>query len=211
MTGAELRINPRDGTGNPVVIGEGYAEEILLEHRVLHTAEAVPAGETVTSSFVIGGDYPGAAAVALAFDRIILENGTILEWPEDRLCWYSTDKKAYTAEPENSSPYLMPDSEIFEKAKTIQMGFKAIAVTVDLAEAYGFPYCGLLITEIEAGSLAEGIELETGDLIRSVNGMDYSKEPYLMTYAAAALAEGKPVTITFDRDGEEWSAVMQPE
>ncbi len=213
VTGAELRINPLDADGNAVVIGEGYMEEILLEERVLHTSAATEPGKEATVTFGTGTEYPSAAGMEIAVDRIeetifdsegAAAQRTVQELPDDRMCWYSTLQNAYTAGPENRAPYAAPEDEVFAKAGSVHIGITTIPVTGELADAYGFAYAGLLVTAVEADSPAERIGLEAGDLIFSVNGMDYGEDPYMMTRAAAELADGQPVTMLLQRENEFW-------
>ena len=219
VTGAEIRINPRNAEGNPLVIGEGYIGEIILEERILHTSVPVGPGETVSVSFAAGADYPEAVSMDIAVDRIettvFAEDGSVLEsvteeLPDDRLCWYSTQQNAYTAGPENGEPYTAPADEVFELAAEVHIGFTALPVTGELAEAYGFAYSGIMITAVEEESPADLIGLEPGDLIYCVNGLYYPSEPYMMTLGAAALASGQPMTLLLERDNEFWELTTAP-
>ena len=209
IAGAELRINPLDGEGNPVRIGEGYIEEIPLEERVLHTSMPVPAGETVTVSLQTGSAYPAAAQMEIAVDRITREDGSVLELPDNRLCWYSTAAGAYTAGPESDEPYQAPEEDI-QTAADVRFGFRALAVPGELAAAYGFPRGGLLVTEIGEGSAAEAMGLETWDLVFGVNETGYDGELYILPQAAAALSRGEAVTLWIARDGEVLTIDLEP-
>lgn len=150
VTGAEIRINPLNPEGEPVVIGEGYVEEILLEERVLHTSAVVEPGKEATVSFGLGDTYPAVTGMEIAIDRIektvysedgaIMEQ-TVLELPDDRLCWYSAQQNAYAAGPENGESYAAPDNEVRAKATKAHLGMTVIPVPGELAEAYGFA-CG---------------------------------------------------------------------
>ena len=217
VTGAEIRVIPRDADGNQVLAGEGYMEEIIEETRTLHTSAVSEPEKTVTVTLGTGMDYPAAAAMEIAFDRIektvYAEDGSVAEraaaeLPDDRLCWYSTAENAYTSGPENGEPYEAPDGETFARAAGVHIGITTIPVTGELADAYGFAYGGLLIVAVEEGSPAERIGLEKWDLIFSVNGADYEEEPYMMTLAAAELAAGRPVTMLLQRDNEFWELAM---
>lgn len=214
VTGAEIRINPLDADGNAVLIGDGYMEEILLEERVLHTSIMVNPGQEATVSFATAPEYLTAAGLEVAFDRFeqtrYADDGTaaeitVTELPDDRLCWYSTQENAYTQGPESGEPYTAPENEVFTQAAGAHIGITVIAVPGELAEAYGFICGGLMITAVEEGSPADRFGLQAGDLVFSVNGMDYEEEPYMMTYAAAGLAAGRPVTMLLQRDNEFWT------
>lgn len=202
VTSAELRINPLDAEGKPVLIGEGKTEDIPDEVRVLHSAANVPAGETVTETYAAGTLYPAAAEMNIAFDRFVREDGSVTELPDDRLCWFSTAGKAYTAGPERSEPYAMPSEETLAAAADVRFGFRAIAVPGEIAGEYGFSRGGLLVTETEDGSAAEAIGLEVGDLIIGAGETAYEEEPYIIPLAAAALTRGEAITLWIERDGE---------
>ena len=217
VTGAEIRVIPRDADGNQVLAGEGYMEGIIEETRTLHTSAVSEPEKTVTVTLGTGMDYPAAAAMEIAFDRIektvYAEDGSVAEraaaeLPDDRLCWYSTAENAYTSGPENGEPYEAPDGETFARAAGVHIGITTIPVTGELADAYGFAYGGLLIVAVEEGSPAERIGLEKWDLIFSVNGADYEEEPYMMTLAAAELAAGRPVVMLLQRDNEFWELAL---
>ena len=210
IAGAELRVRPLDVAGNPVLIGEGYIEEIPLEERVLHTAVPAPAGEKVTVTLQTGGAYPAAAQWEIAVDRIIREDGSVLELPDNRLCWYSTAAGAYTAGPETGEPYRAPEEDL-RVAEDIRFGFRAVAVPGELAADYGFPRGGLLVTEIGEGSAAEAMGLETWDLIFGVDETGYDEELYILPMAAAALSRGEAVTLWIARDGDVLGIELVPE
>lgn len=217
ITGTEIRINPLDQDGKPVLIGEGWLEEILLEDRILHSFAVIEPGSETTIRLGCGAEYRAAEGMEIAFDRIEKTefdpdgnpvDKTVTELPDDRLCWYSVRQNAYTEEPENPIPYSAPGDEVFEQAKKVHMGITVISVPAELADAYGFACGGLMITAVEEESPAERIGLKVRDLIFSVNDMDYESEPYMMTRAAAKLAEGKPVTILLQRENEFWELTL---
>lgn len=209
VAGAELRFRPLDGAGNPVLAGEGYMEEILLEERVLHTAVPAPAGEKVTVTLQAGGAYPAAEQLEIAVDRITREDGSVLELPDNRLCWYSTAAGAYTAGPGSEEPYKAPEEDI-AAAEGIRFGFRAVAVPGELAADYGIPGGGLLITEIGEGSAAEAMGLEPWDMVFGVNETSYEEELYILPQALAALSRGENVTLWIARDGEILSFDLEP-
>ena len=211
VTGAEFRVIPRDAEGNALAAGTGKKEEMLLEKRVFQTADARASGGVTTSVFTLGDTYPDAASVDVAFDRIIRtreeEGGdrpelAVLELPDDRLCWFSTLTNRYTGDPENAAPYTPPDTKELETAGRGRFGFTAAAVPGELAELYGYRHSGLLILSVEAGSPAEAGGLEAGDLVFSVNGIEYRSEPYFAALGAAAFAKGKPAVFGIERDGK---------
>ena len=217
-TGVEFRIAPLDAAGNALVIGEGYIEEILLEERVLHTSAAAEPGKTASASFQTGNDYPAAAAMNIVIDRVewtsyapdgSVQEVTVQELPEDRLCWYSTGENAYLPGPENGDPYTAPDADILAAAAEAPLGFSAVAVTGDLAEAYGFAYSGIMVVSVEDDSPAEAMGLEPGDLIYAVNDIRWSGDPYFITRGLSDLAAGQPMAIQFERDNALWEATLQ--
>ena len=213
VSGAEIRINPLDTDRKPVIAGEGSVEEILLEERVLHTSTLLKPGQEGMVSFAAGSAYPAATEMQIAIDRIekavlgekdsVVER-TALELPDDGLYWYSTLENAYLPRLEDGEAYTAPADEVFAQAAGIHIGITTIAVPGELAKAYGFAGGGLLIVAVEADSAADHIGLEPGDMIYSVNDMDYEEEPYMMTLAAAELAAGQPVTMEIERDNEFW-------
>ena len=220
VTGAEIRINPLDPEGEPVLIGGGYVEEILLEERVLHTSAAADPGKEATISFGLGNAYPSATRMEIAIDRIettvYAEDGavaerTVLELPDNQLCWYSTQMNAYTTGPENGEPYEAPDDVVLAKAAKVHLGMTVISVPGELAEAYGFTSGGLLIVDVEKGSPAYEIGLMPRDLLFRINDMEYSKELYMLTHACAELAAGNPVTMMLQRDTELWELTLTAE
>ena len=220
VTGAEIRIRPLDAEGNPVFISGGYVEEIPLEERVLHTSAAADPGKEATASFSAGGGYPAAVSMEIAFDRIektvYAEDGTaaertILELPDDRLCWYSTAENAYAAGPENRETYAAPEDGVFEKASKAHIGITTAAVPAEMAQDYGFAFGGILVIAVEEGSPAERFGLEPWDLIFSVNGIDYEEDPYMMARAAAELADGQTVKMLIERENGFWELSLQPE
>ena len=210
ITGAELRFNPRNREGQPLVIGDGFMEEILLEERVFHIYKETAPGENVTSSFVVGGNYPDTDSLEIAFDRIDRNDGTSVILPDDRLCWYSTAQKAYVSGPENSEPYTPPADDLLALAAGSPLGFTAVAVTGELAECYGFTESGMLAAEIREGSAAASAGLQAGDLVFGLNGIKYRSEPYLVTLAAAEAAAGKPVTLSVLREGSVLEIPLGP-
>ena len=219
VTGAEIRIHPLDAEGTPVTAGEGDIEDIALERRVLHATAAAAPGETVSASLIAGRDYPGTQQMLIAFDRLEMtayaEDGTVqertvTELPDDRLCWYSTGENAYTEGPENPAPYTAPGDEVFDRAAEARLGITVLPVTGDLAEAYGFGHSGVLIVAVEEDSPAAAAGLEAGDLIWRANGTEYASEPYMMTLAAATLAEGQPAVFDLERDNEYWELSLTP-
>ena len=169
----------------------------------------VPAGETVTVSLQTGSAYPAAAQMEIAVDRITREDGSVLELPDNRLCWYSTAAGAYTTGPESDEPYQAPEEDI-QTAADVRFGFRALAVPGELAAAYGFPRGGLLVTEIGEGSAAEAMGLETWDLVFGVNETGYDGELYILPQAAAALSRGEAVTLWIARDGEVLTIDLEP-
>ncbi len=210
VTGAELRAIPRNADENQLVIGEGNLEEILLEQRVYHTFAAAAPGESATAVFPAGARYPAAAAFDVAFDAVTPESGETLDLPDSRLCWYSTREKAYTHLPEAGEPYAPLAEDILSKAADFPLGLKTIAVTEELAEAYGFAHSGMLIVETEEASLADALELAPGDLIFAVDDTQYANEPNAVALAAAALADDRPVTLWIERDGAALSLALTP-
>ena len=128
VTGAELRAIPRDADENQLVIGEGNLEEILLEQRVYHTFAAAAPGESATAVFPAGARYPAAAAFDVAFDAVIPEGGVALDLPDSRLCWYSTQEKAYTHLPEAGEPYAPLAEEIVNALKKID-GIEDVSIS----------------------------------------------------------------------------------
>ena len=219
VTGTEIRINPLDQDGKPVLIGEGWLEEILLEDRVLHSSAVIEPEKETTIRLGCGAEYRAAEEVEIAFDRIERTEfdpdgnpveKSVTELPDDRLCWYSVRQNAYTEEPENPIPYSTPGDEVFEQAKKVHLGITVIPVPAELADAYGFACGGLMITAVEEESPAERIGLKVRDLIFSVNDTDYESEPYMMTRAASDLADGKQVTLLLQRDNEFWELTLKP-
>ena len=217
-TGTEFRIHPLDADGEPVVIGEGYVEDILLEERVLHTSVTAEPGQTVTSDFQAGSDYPDAAVMNVAVDRIewteFGKDGdvlgrTVLELPDDRMCWYSTRDNAYLPGPENESPYAMPAEDVLDAAAGVHLGITVIPVPGELADAYGFACGGMMIVSVEEDSPADAAGLEPRDLIYSVNGIRYAEEPYFIALGCADLAAGKPVMFLFERENEPWETALE--
>ncbi len=220
ITGADLRVIPMDAEGNDLVIGEGYAEEILSEERVYHSTTTSAPGETVTASFRIGAAYPDAVSTDIAFDRLVFavyaEDGTVAETieqelPDDRLCWYSTSEKAYTAGPENGGPYSPPGDEAFDLADRMRLGISTAPLTAELADNYGFAYGGLFIISVEIGSPADTMGLEPGDLIICANDLFYEQDPYFLVRALADLAEGKPAVLLIERGNEFYELTLNPE
>ncbi len=214
VTGAEIRIRPMDAEGQTLIVGEGNVEDILLEERILHTFTETKPGEKGTASFGTGEVYPAATEMEIAFDRIEMtaspeeETGTLLELPEDRLCWYATGEKAYTAGPKNGKAYTPPEDAVFALATKARIGITTVPVFEELAEAYGFSGGGLLIVSVAEGSPAAQMGLEPWDLILQVNGAEYAEEPHMMTLACAELAAGNPVTVAFEREGEIWELIL---
>lgn len=208
VTGAELRICPRDAEGRALTAGDGSIGNILQEHRVLHTSLQTAPGAAMTDVFPVGTDYPGAVSMDIAFDRwteaVTAEDGTVTEYtetelPDDRLCWYSTAQADYAANPENGTAWSGPDAETLALAGTVSLGIRTVPVTGDLAEAYGLARSGLMITEIRKDSPAEALGLLPGDILWSANGVPYSTEPYFLTLACAGLAQDKPAALMIDR------------
>lgn len=210
VTGAELRAVPRDTEGNLLVVGEGYIEDILLEQRVYHSFTSTAPGESASAVFAAGALYPDASWFEVAFDAVTMESGVTLELPENRLCWYSTRENAYVTMPESGEPYALPDADVLARASGYRLGFTAIAVTDDLAAAYGFYHSGMMIAEIRPDSLAEAIGLLPGDLIFAVNDIRYAGEPYIVSLAAAALADSQPVTLWIERENTAVSLFLEP-
>ena len=220
ITGADLRVVPMDAEGNDLVIGEGYVEEILTEERVYHSTAVSAPGETVTASFRIGAAYPDAVSADISFDRLVFavyaEDGTVAETieqelPDDRLCWYSTGEKAYTAGPENGEPYSPPGEEAFDLADRMRLGVSTAPLTGELADSYGFAYGGLFIISLEVGLPADSIGLEPGDLIICANDLFYEQDPYFLVRALADLAEGKPAVLLIERGNEFYELTLNPE
>jgi len=219
---AEVRINPLDAEGNPLTAGGGTVEEIFEEERILHTSVPVPAGQAATAVFKAGAAYPDAVSVELAVDRVVWEeeipqedgsvqvNRTVLELPDSRLHWYSAAQQAYISEPAGD-PYEMPDAETLAAGAEVRLGFRAVAVPGELAEAYGFGWSGLLVIRVEEDSAADRIGLKAGDLVFGMDETVYDEEPYILSLAAAALSRGEAMTLWVERDGEEWAVEWTPE
>ena len=210
ITGVELRINPRNPEGKALVIDEGLPEDILLEERVYHICKEFAPGETVIDRFLLGGNYPEADHLEIAVDRTDQEDGSFAPVPDDRLIWYSTLQKAYVSGPENSEPYTLPDAETLALSSDAPLGFTAIAVTGELAEAYGFAHSGMLVVEVREDSAADLAGLEAGDLIYGAGGALYRSEPYIVALAAAERAAGRQATLLVLREGEELEIPLQP-
>lgn len=210
ITGAELRVIPRDGEGNQLVIGGGYLEEILLEERTYHTFAATAPGESATAVFPAGVRYPAAAAFDVAFDAVTAEDGAASDLPDSCLCWYSTREKAYTRIPEGGGSYTPPAEDVLAKAAGFRLGLKVIAVPGELADAYGFAHSGMLVVETEEDSLADLLGLAPGDLIFAVDETQYANEPNVIVLAAAALSDNRPMTLWIERDGGVLSFALAP-
>jgi hypothetical protein len=220
VTEAQLRVIPRDENGNALVIGEGYIEDIPDEERVYHAAVKADPGQTVSASFPVGTAYPGTAGADLAFDRIVTTiyaaDGSVAErseliLPDDCLCWYSSKDQAYTAGPETGDPYAPPPEEAFARAAEAPLGFRGVAVTGELAEAYGFAYSGVMVVSVAKDSAAEAMGLEPGDLIYAANGLYYAHEPYFLTLGCAEIAAGNPVTLLIESDNEFYELILTPD
>ena len=217
VTEAEFRINPLNADGCSLVIGEGYIEEILLEERVMHAAVTAESGQTISSVFQVGGDYPDTVNVNIAVDRVVrtvyaedgtIQEQTVQELPDDRLCWFSTRQNAYTAGPENETSYEMPSEDVLRAAEAVRLGFTVFPVPGELAEAYGFACGGMIVVSVEEGSAAEAIGLEPWDLIYSVNDLLYATDPYFIARGIADLAAGRPMTMLFERDNALWEVSL---
>ena len=211
ITGLDLRICPLDAEGNILLFGEGEEDELILEQRVFHLFPQAAAGDTVNSAFPIGKDYAAADNILITVMRIVHEDGSEIVLPDDRLCWYSLKGNAYVGPPENSEPYAVPSEETLAAAQETRFGFSAAPLYGETAPAYGYAHSGFLILEIEAGSPAEEMGLAVGDLIFSVNDTPYSREPYLMTLAAAELAQNRPVNILIEREDEILELTIEPD
>ena len=218
VTEAEFRVSPLDAAGSPMVIGEGYIEEILLEERMLHVSFTAEAGQSVSASFQVGDNYPGAADVWIAADRVVrtsyAEDGTlqeriVQELPDNRLCWFSAGQNAYISGPDSSDPYEIPPEDALAASAEVHLGFSAVPVPAELADAYGFAFSGMMIVSVEEGSAADEIGLEPGDLIYSVNDRPYFAEPYCIALGLQDLAAGHPVTIRFERDNTFWEVSLK--
>lgn len=217
---AQLRVIPRDENGNVLLIGDGYIEEIPDEERVYRSLVRTEPGQAVSASFPVGSAYPGVCSVDVAFDRFVsavyAEDGSVTETavqelPDDRLCWYSSLQQAYTAGPDTGDPYSPPAEDVLLQAAEAPLGFTGIAVTGELAEAYGFGYSGVLVVSVAEGSFADNVGLEPGDLIYAVNGLYYAHEPHFLTLGRAELAAGSPVTLLVESDNEFYELMLVTE
>ena len=196
---------PRDKDGNIQFETETSAAGVGKEFVFSNIRKKIGPGKTIKNKFVdFGKHYPNATQFDCAVLSIELADGTHIYFPETALRWFSSSEKKYINFPEGRNTNSYPRDEIFEKSKSVELGFEYYNDFMSWhGEHYGYQNVGAVVMSVEEDSIAAKAGLQITDLIVAVNGLTYEENPYTLTVGMAEMADTGKMTLTVERYGEE--------
>ena len=196
-------VIPRDQDGNIQYKTEASRPEDSSESVFSPFYKRLRPGKSAKESFRSEG-YPNATQWDVAVSFIRLADGTRIVFNEESFRWFSSSEKKYINRPAGRNNCIEVSDEIYQKAKTIKLGFEAGPEFLSWYTGhYGYHNTGKKVVTVEEGSVAAKAGLQPHDLIVAVNGLTYTENPYTLTIGMAEMADTGKMVLTVERRGQE--------
>jgi serine protease Do len=140
-----------------------------LVGKILENSPAAKAGLRENDCILAFDDQ----AIQTASNVYLLLNETL---PESRVLLkimregVERDVTVVVGERQGGQDEAKPNPELFHRTRTWRLGVKLTPLSPQLAEFFGVPGTGALITEVEPRTLADRAGLKAGDCLLSLNG-----------------------------------------